>query len=141
MTGHTTAPSPDGAYEDELRILNRRLMHALHTKCAMPVIPVPVVAQDGAGPQPTALVGILLVLWHQARVEADAYRAWVRQPAPPPTPPTPPTVDAVSRGASEAARAHLDSATTADRADGEPQGDDVIQHGRGEPPDGTCRRR
>ncbi|MBQ0975979.1 hypothetical protein KBZ00_33465 [Streptomyces sp. RK31] len=138
MTDHTTAPSPDGSDEDELRILNRRLMHALHTKCAMPVIPVPVVAQDGAGPHPTALVGLLLVLWHQARVEADAYRAWVRQPAPPPVPPT---TGAVSRGASEAARAHLDSATTADRADGEPQGHDVIQHGRGEPPDGTCRRR
>ncbi|MFE6412310.1 hypothetical protein ACFVOR_35855 [Streptomyces sp. NPDC057837] len=138
MTDHTTAPPPDGSDEDELRILNRRLMHALHTKCALPVIPVPVVAQDGAGPQPTALVGILLALWHQARVEADAYRAWVRQPAPPPAPPT---TGAVSRGASEAARAHLDSATTADRADGEPQGHDVIQHGRGEPPDGTCRRR
>ncbi|MFE9137836.1 hypothetical protein [Streptomyces sp. NPDC007355] len=128
MTDHTTAPRTDISDDDELRILNRRLMHALHAKCAMPVIPVPV-AQDGVGPQPTALVGILLALWHQARVEADAYRAWIRQPAPPPA------TDAVLRSASEAARAHLDS------AGGEPQGHDVIQHGRGEPPDGTCRRR
>jgi hypothetical protein len=134
MTGHTTPPSPDGSDEDELRILNRRLMHALHTKCAMPVIPVPV-AQDGAGPQPTALLGILLALWHQARVEADAYRAWIRQPAPPAV------TDAVSLDASEAALAHLDSATTADRADAELQGHDVVQNGRGKPPDGTCRRR
>ncbi|MDX5563317.1 hypothetical protein PYK79_08585 [Streptomyces sp. ID05-04B] len=134
MTGRATPPSPDGSDEDELRTLNRLLMQALHTKCAMPVIPVPV-AQDGAGLQPTALLGIVLALWHQARVEADAYRAWISQPAPPPA------TDAVSRGASEAARAHLDSATTAGRAGAEPQGHDVIQHGRGEPPDGTCRRR
>ncbi|MFJ6438239.1 hypothetical protein [Streptomyces sp. NPDC091416] len=134
MSDHTTAPRPDGSVEDELRHLNRRLMHALHMKCAMPVVPVPV-PQDGGPPQPTALIGILLVLWHQARVEADAYQAWIRQPAPRPN------TDAISLDAADAARAHLDSHTTGHRADGVDAGHDALQHGRSEPPDGTCRRR
>lgn len=134
MTGRTNPPSPDGSDENELRTLNRLLMQALHTKCAMPAVPVPV-PQDGADPQPAALLGIVLALWHQARVEADAYRAWISQPAPPPA------ADVASRSASEAVRAHLDSATTTDRAGADPQGGDIIQHGRGEPPDGTCRQR
>lgn len=105
MTDHPTTPVPGDASDTaELRDLNRLLLKALLAKSELPVIPVPV-PQDGAGPEPAALLGILLGLWHQARAEADAYRAWIRQPAPPPI------TDVAVHDASETARAHLGSRT------------------------------
>ncbi|MFJ8752307.1 hypothetical protein ACIREO_23670 [Streptomyces sp. NPDC102441] len=102
MTDHTTPHAGASSEVAELRALNRRLVQALQAKTEMPMILVPI-PQTGTEPATAALVGILLVLWRQARIEADAYQAWIRQPTPSPA------TDAAARDAAEAAQAHLGS--------------------------------
>ncbi|WP_159399823.1 hypothetical protein [Streptomyces alboflavus] len=102
MTDQTTPAVEDSASElAALRALNRSLLNALQEKTEVPIVLLPVF-QDGPQPAPDALVPLLLVLWRQARAEAEAYRAWIRQPAPAPV------TDSVTRQAADAVRAHLD---------------------------------
>ena len=99
MTDHTTPARDTSSEMSELRTLSHCLVRALQAKAETPVTLLPL-PQDGTEPQSAALVGVLLILWHRARLEADAYRAWIGQPAPP--------TDAVVHHAAESARAHLD---------------------------------
>lgn len=98
MTDHTTPHGGAPSEIAQLRALNLRLMQALQAKSETPMVLVPI-PQTGTEPAPAALVGILLVLWRQARIEADAYQDWIRQPAPSPA------TDATARN-TEAAQAH-----------------------------------
>ncbi|MGW1496144.1 hypothetical protein [Streptomyces sp. NPDC002402] len=122
MTGHTTPAGDSSSEMSNLRALNHRLVQALQAKAETPVTLLPL-PQDGTDPQPAALVGVLLILWHRARLEADAYRAWIEQPAPPPT-------DAAVHDAAESARAHLDHQVPSQQPGPLREEDDSDEHSR-----------
>jgi hypothetical protein len=124
MTDHTTPARDTSSEMSELRALNHRLVQALQAKAETPatLLPLP---QDGTEPQPAALVGVLLILWHRARLEADAYRAWIEQPAPP--------TDAIVHDAAESARAHLDHQAPAQQPGPRREEDDSDEHSRPRP--------
>ncbi|WP_330351900.1 hypothetical protein [Streptomyces sp. NBC_00582] len=121
MTDHTTPARDSSSEMSKLRALNHRLVQALQAKAETPVTLLPL-PQDGTEPQPTALVGVLLILWHRARLEADAYRAWIEQPAPP--------TDAVVHAAAESARAHLDHQAPSQQPGSRREEDDLDEHSR-----------
>ncbi|MFM9462864.1 hypothetical protein ACKI1K_08410 [Streptomyces scabiei] len=125
MTDHIPPARDSSSEMSELRALNHRLVQALQAKAETPVTLLPL-PQNGTDSQPAALVGVLLILWRRARLEADAYRAWIEQLAPPPT-------DAVVHGAVESARAHLDDQAPAQQPEPRREEGDSDEHSRARP--------